>query len=245
MMRTLNPIRNLVLKNKKIVVVGGSSGIGLNLSGHLIDRGAEVTLGSRSPEKLAEAKKILSDKPSTYKVDASDENSVTEFFEKVGNFDHLVTTIKPDHLVSRFKQSSVFSAREAFDNKFWGQYNLTHHCLGYIAKQGSIILTSGIASQKSYIGFSGTAAINGAVESLVKSLSGEIAPVRINAVCPGFIERHTNDSSRYASIKSLGANPPTNRLGTQDEVSQAYIYLLENKYSTGSILVVDGGELCV
>ncbi len=234
-----------MLKNKRIVIVGGSSGIGLNLSGHLLDQGNEIIVGSRSSEKLSEAKKLLNDGITTFQVDASDENSVMEFFGNVGEFDHLVVTIKPEHWVSDFEKSCVSSAREAFDSKFWGQYNLVRHCLKYISEHGSIVLTSGIASKRSYKGFSGIAAINGAVESFVKSVSGEISPVRINVVSPGFIERHSGDSGRYESIVKLGANPPLERLGTQGEVSQAYVYLLENTYSTGSSLVVDGGELCV
>ena len=233
-----------MLETKRIVIVGGSSGIGLNLSGHLLDRGAEVIIGSRSIEKLSTAKRSLAREVGCYQLDASSEISVKEFFAKVGKFEHLVITIKPDHLVCGFKESETSNVRDAFDAKFWGQYNLVRHCLSYISKEGSIILTSGIASKRSYMGFSGTAAINGAVESLVKSLSGEIKPIRINAVSPGFIERHTDDSARYESIKALGANPPLNRLGTYNEVSQAYIYLLENKYSTGAIVIVDGGELC-
>lgn len=233
-----------MLENKKVVIVGGSSGIGLNLSRHLLVLGVSIIVGSRSPQKLSESRKLLNDKVSTHQVDASDENSVIEFFGRVGKFDHLVVTIKPDHLVCDFEESSVPSVRDAFDSKFWGQYNLVRHCLNDISPQGSIVLTSGIASKRGYKGFSGMAAINGAIESFVKSVSGEISPVRINVVSPGFIERHSNDSSRYESVKQLGAAPPIDRLGTQDEVSKAYIYLLENTYSTGSVLVVDGGELC-
>lgn len=234
-----------MLENKRVVIVGGSSGIGLNLSGHLLSQGNEVIVGSRSPENLSEAKKFLNDKITTFQIDASDENSVIKFFGNVGKFDHLVVTIKPEHLVCNFEESNVLSAREAFDSKFWGQYNLVRHCLKHISVHGSIVLTSGIASKRSYKGFFGTAAINGAIESFVKSVSGEISPVRINVVSPGFIERHSGDSGRYETIVKLGANPPLERLGTQSEVSLAYIYLLENTYSTGSNLVVDGGELCV
>lgn len=233
-----------MLKNKRIVIVGGSSGIGLNLSGHLLNQDNEIVVGSRSLEKLSEAKKIMNDKITIFQLDASDENSVIEFFDKVGKFDHLVVTIKPEHLTCEFEKSNVLSARKAFDSKFWGQYNLVRYCLKNISSKGSIVLTSGIASKRSYKGFSGTAAINGAVESFVKSVSGEIYPVRINAISPGFIERHSRDSSRYESIIKLGATLPLERLGTQDEVSQAYIFLLENTYSTGTTLVVDGGELC-
>ena len=233
-----------MLENRSIVIVGGSSGIGLKLSQQLIAEGAKVTIGSRSLTKLNEAKNSLNDKVNICEVDASNEQSVESFFSTIGEFDSLVVTIKPDHLVCDFKNSKLSDARSAFDSKFWGQYNLVHQCLKTISKQGSIVLTSGIASNRGYKGFSGIAAINGAVESFVKSLSSEISPIRINAVSPGFIERHINDSSRYDAIKKLGASPSINRLGTQDEVALAYVYLLKNKYSTGNILVVDGGELC-
>ena len=234
-----------MLNKKKIVIVGGSSGIGLNLSQHLLNRGAKIIIGSRSSEKLKTASSVLNNKVSSLQLNASDENSVCEFFNEIGEFDHLVVTIKPEHVISEFVDTDITGIRHAFESKFWGQYNLVLHCLKTISKQGSIVLTSGIASKRSYKGFSGVAAINGAIESLVKSLSGEINPVRINVVSPGFIERYSNDEERYNTIKVLGANPLINRLGTQDEVSQAYIYLLENNYTTGSLIVVDGGELCV
>lgn len=235
----------MILDNKRIVIVGGSSGIGLSLSEQLLAEGSEVVIASRSLDKLLTAKKKLNDEVSTCELDASDEKSVIKFFSKIGSFDHLVVTIKPDHLVSPFNESNVIDAKQAFDSKFWGQYHLVRHGLKNISACGSIVLTSGIASARSYKGFSGTAAINGAIESLIKSLSGEISPVRINAVSPGFIERHDDDNDRLNTVKSLGARPPINRLGTPKEVAEAYLYLLKNEYSTGSVLILDGGELCV
>lgn len=233
-----------MLNNKKIIIVGGSSGIGLKVSECLLAEGSKVIIGSRSRDKLLAAKKKLNNQVTTYELDASDEKSVVNFFANVGSFDHLVVTIKPDHLICDFNKSNITDAREAFNSKFWGQYNLVRHCLGGISKNGSITLTSGIAAKRSYKGFSSTAAINGAIESLVKSLSGEVSPIRINAVSPGFIERHTEDISRLDSVKGLGARPSVGRLGTPKEVALAYVYLLKNEYSTGSILTVDGGELC-
>lgn len=233
-----------MLNKKKIIIIGGSSGIGLKLAECLLAEGSKVIIGSRSLDKLSTAKKRLNNEVSIYELDASDEKSVLNFFTTVGSFDHLVITIKPNHLVSSFKESDIFDVREAFDNKFWGQYNLVRHCLKSISKSGSITLTSGIAAQRSYKGFSGTAAINGAIESLVKSLSGEISPIRINAVNPAFIERHSEDMDRFDAVKELGARPSVDRLGTPKEVAEAYVYLLKSEYSTGSILTIDGGELC-
>lgn len=88
------------------------------------------------------------------------------------------------------------------------------------------------------------AAINGAIESFVKSVSTEIAPVRINSICPGFIERYPNDEERYEMVKALGANIPLNKLGSHNDLVAGFIYLLNNSYATGSTLLIDGGEIC-
>jgi len=234
-----------MIENKKILIVGGSAGIGLALARLLLERGACVVIASRNREKLADAEKELGGNVSTEIVDASDEHSVTALFRRVGSFEHLAVTIKPSHIVSPFGHGAVSDLRAAFETKFWGQYHLTRHCLPHISENGSITLTSGIASHRGYRGFSGTAAINGAVESFVTSVAGEIAPVRINAVCPGFIETEEAHAQRYASIKSLGANPPLGRLGTRDEAARAYLYLMNSAYTTGTGIIVDGGALSV
>ena len=108
---------------------------------------------------------------------------------------------------------------------------------------GSVILTSGIASQRSYPGYSWLAGANGAIESLVKSLCAEILPVRINAVSPGFVEKVPHDPERLAQIKHIEPCFPMERLATQDEVVESYFYLMKNGYTTGNTLVVDGGVL--
>lgn len=233
---------NIVLSGKKILIVGGSSGIGLALAIELVNLGGTVIIGSRSKNKLKEAKTIVPKISSVVQVDASDQNSVRTLFGEVGNIDHLVSTIKPKHLACEFSESDISDVRTAFESKFWGQYYLTHIGLKHVSMSGSIILTSGIASLKSYKGFSGTAAINGAVDSFVKSLASEISPIRINSVSPGFIANKEYDQERYNYVKTLGANIPLQRLGDAKEVVSAYVYLLQNTYATGTTLVVDGGE---
>ncbi|KXO13475.1 Oxidoreductase [Moritella sp. JT01] len=229
---------------KRILIIGGSSGIGLSLSAELLSQGADVVIASRSQEKLNAAESRLKGNISSYQLDASDEDSVIRFFDDMGKFDCLVSTIKPEHLICDFSDSKLEDTRKAFEAKFWGQYQLIRHCLKTISKEGCIILTSGIAANRGYKGFSGTAAINGAIESLVGSLSVELAPIRVNAVSPGFIERFNADKERLSAINSLSSRIPLKRLGTHAETSEAYLYLLKNKYSTGTILKIDGGELC-
>lgn len=231
------------MKNKRVLIIGGGTGIGLCLARQLVDMGASVVIASRNTEKLQAVCAELGKAASTYPLDASDEQAVIRFFADLGEFDHLVATIRPDHLTAPFMASSPADSRDAFNAKFWGQYYLARHCIDTISVKGSIVFTSGIAAARGYPGFSSTAAINGAIESLTKALAVELAPIRVNAVAPGFIERHTDDEERWEMVQGLTTRIPAKRLGTQTEAANAYIYLLQNQYTSGTILTVDGGEL--
>ena len=231
------------MKGKRILIVGGGTGIGLRLAEQLIEQGAMVIIASRNIKKLQTIVVRLGNNASARQLDASDEQAVMEFFSELGQFDHLIVTIRPDHLTAPFRESIPADSRSAFDAKFWGQYYLARYCLDTIATNGSIVFTSGIAAARGYSGFSCTAAINGAIESLTKSLAVELAPIRVNAVTAGFIERFADDEDRWQMVQNLPARIPTKRLGTQAEAANAYIYLLQNRYTTGTILTVDGGEL--
>lgn len=232
-----------MLTGKRIIIVGGSAGIGLNIAEQVTAAGAIPIIVGRTADKISEAKKKLTYDTSVYQLDASKEQDVIAFFEEIGPFDHLISTIKHPHVSGNFTETSSEDSKVAFDTKFWGQYNLVQHGLKQIRPDGSFILSSGIASRRSYPGFSTTAAINGAIESLVKSLSVEIAPIRINAVSPGFIERFADDTKRLKTVNSLGALLPLQRLGTQSEAASAYLFLLQNRYASGTILDIDGAEL--
>lgn len=233
-----------MLTGKRIIVVGGSAGIGLRVAEQLLTAGAKLIIVGRTQEKVIEAKKKLTSDVSVHLLDASNEVDVIDFYEKIGPFDHLISTIKHPHVTGDFATTSSHDLRIAFDTKYWGQHNLVQHGLKNIKEGGSFILTSGIAARRSYPGFSATAAMNGAIESLVKSLSVELAPIRINAVCPGFIERFSDDKQRLATVKKLGARLPLCELGQQNEVAKAYIFLLQNNYASGTIIDIDGAELC-
>jgi len=87
---------------KRILVIGGSSGMGLSLTEKLLSEGGEVVIAYRDPQKLDIAKNQLVGKISTYQLDASDEESVIRFFKEIGEFDYLISTIKPDHLICEF-----------------------------------------------------------------------------------------------------------------------------------------------
>lgn len=233
-----------MLENKKIVVVGGSSGIGYAVAQKSLDAGAQVVIASRSNEKLTSAARQLGERVRTEVVDASDEQSVADFFRRVGHFDHLAITIKPQLPSGRFLENDVGAAIAAFDAKFWGQYRLAKQGAQYIRKNGSITFTSGIASRRGYLGYSAVSAMNAATEALAQAIAIELAPIRVNTVCPGFVDTEPPTSGRSQHVKILSPTLPLSRLGTASEIADAYLYLFANAYSTGTVVVIDGGAIC-
>lgn len=230
------------LNTKKIVVVGGSSGIGFAVTQQLLAKGASVIIASRSEHKLLLAKQSLSSPLlQTMQLDASNMESVKAFFIAVGAIDHLIMTIKPTLPAGRFLDNDIMLAKQAFDAKFWGQYQLAKVGAAYIQEHGSIIFTSGIASQRSYVGYSIIAAMNAATEALCRALACELAPIRVNAVCPGFVDTSPASVERAAYVRALAPFLPLARLGQSSEIASAYLYLLTSSYTTGSVFIVDGG----
>lgn len=235
---------SIVFKNQKIIVVGGGSGIGYAVAQKAANAGAEVVIASRSPDKLQAAADQLGERVRAEQVDASDEQSVVDFFHRVGHFDHLAATIKPQLPSGRFLENEVGTAITAFDAKFWGQYRLAKHGARYVREDGSIVFTSGIAARRGYLGYSAISAMNAATEALAKALAIELAPIRVNIVCPGFVDTEPPASGRAQHVKALSPTLPLQRLGVASEIADAYLYLFGNQYSTGAVVVVDGGAIC-
>lgn len=233
-----------MLTNSKVVIVGGSSGIGYAVAQQVLSAGAEVVIASRSLEKLHAAAKQLGGRVTVEQVDVANEQSVIEFFDRIGPFDHLAATIKPQLPSGKFLENDLAAVHAAFDAKFWGQYRLAKNAVSHIRPHGSIVLTSGVASRRSYPGYSAVSAMNAATEALAGAIAIELAPIRVNTVCPGFVDADPPISGRADYVKRLAPNLPLDRLGTSKEIADAYLYLFGNAYSTGSVIVVDGGVIC-
>lgn len=226
---------------ERILVVGASSGIGYSIVEHLLNQDVQILAAARHINSLETLHK---ENLSCFKLDATNENELVEFSIKLGKIDHLICTLRGKSITDNFINSNTKEVQTAFYEKFWTQYNLARYLLSNINANGSIILTSGIASQRSYKNYYWMAAANGAIESLVKSLSVDIAPIRINAVSPGFVENKENDTEKLNIIKKIEPKLPMSRLASKNEVVEAYLYLLHSTYTTGNILTIDGGVLC-
>lgn len=233
------------MKNQKIIIVGGSSGIGFAVAQKSLMVGAGVVVAGRSEEKIKRAVAQLQGGVSGIILDASNEVAVIDFFARIGEFDHLVATIKPQLPSGSFFENDTSAVRAACDAKFWGQYYLAKHGAKLIREGGSITFTSGIASTHPYPGYSAVSMMNAAVEGLCRAIAIELAPIRVNTVCPGFVNATTQQVNRVQYVKKLAPNLPLDRLADAEEIADAYLYLMSSAYSSGTVLIIDGGASCV
>jgi NAD(P)-dependent dehydrogenase (short-subunit alcohol dehydrogenase family) len=228
----------------KVVIIGGSSGIGLATARAAVVEGAEVLIASRSEEKLRKAKERIPGKVEVFVVDAAKEESVKTLFEKCGACDHLFTP-GSEGVRGSILSLDAQAARMAFDSKFWGQYFAAKYGAPKIRPGGSITFMAGAFSQRPAAGTAVLAAINSAIEGLGRALAVELSPIRVNVVSPGLVDTPNFSKmpaeQRSALFKTVADSIPAHRIGEPEDIAQAVLYLMSNGYTTGHTLFVDGG----
>ena len=235
-----------MLQDKKVVIIGGSSGIGFESAKQVISEGAEVIIASRSEGKLQNAIEQLGNKATAFTLDTTQEQQVQSFFEKVGKFNHLVVSAAETSGGS-FLQTDTAQARQLFENKFWGQYYAAKYGAPNILPHGSITLFSGVVAYKSMVGSSILGAVNAAISNLGQTLALELAPIRVNIVSPGIIDTPSRskmpEEDRNQFYATVGNKLPVKRIGRAEDVAQSVLYLLQNSFVTGTVLHVEGGHI--
>jgi NAD(P)-dependent dehydrogenase (short-subunit alcohol dehydrogenase family) len=240
------------LQGKRVAVIGGSSGIGFAVARHVIDAGAQVIVGSSDPGKVDSARKRLGSAATGSPVDVRDEASVEAFFEAAGALDHLVYTAGDwggFRAPRPTAEIDLASAGDVFAVRFWGALAAVKHALGQLAADGSITITNGVVAHRPRKGAPLSTAMAGAIEHLVTGLAVDLAPIRVNAVCPGLVLTEVWNSipedQRADQLRRMTADQPLPRAGQPAEIAEAYLYLMCGSFSTGQVLVVDGGRTLV
>jgi NAD(P)-dependent dehydrogenase (short-subunit alcohol dehydrogenase family) len=232
------------LSGQRFVITGGGTGIGLAVARRAAHYGASVVLLGRTAATLRDAAALIGSPASFHVVDVTDASSLSRTFEQIGSFDHLVTCAA-GITIGGFGELTEEQFRDFFEVKFWGQYRALRAALAHISRSGSVTLLSGYLYRKPVAGFSAFAAVNGAIEALIKVLAMELAPLRINALAPGQVdtlERILGPEGNRARCESAAAALPLKRIGTPEEIAHAALFLAENTFITGTTIDVDGGE---
>ncbi len=233
------------IRQKRVVIVGGSSGIGFAIAKAALSQGAKVVIGSRSEHKLLEAKKKLNDKVETHTIDINDENSIRDFFSNTQAIDHLHITASEIKFGS-FRDLSIQEAQAIYDSKFWGTYRVIKFGLSHLQKNASITLYSGSAAQAPEVGNEVLTSVCAALEGLSKNLAKTLAPIRVNAIAPGLIDtelyKHIDQSDKKSLFENFSQKLLIKRAGHPCEVASAALYLMSNDYVSGTLMPVSGGH---
>jgi NAD(P)-dependent dehydrogenase (short-subunit alcohol dehydrogenase family) len=232
----------MLLAGKKVVVVGGSSGIGFAAAASAKAEGADVVIASRNAERLKAAADKLAVKGIA--ADVTSDDSIAKLFQSCGPVDHVVVTAAQLR-TGPFKTVSFDDVRATMEGKFWGAWRCAR--AADIRAGGSLTLVSGFLSIRPRPNSAIVSAANGALESLARALALELAPVRVNCVSPGIIDTPIRaampEAARQEMLTKTAAALPVKRVGLADDIARQILAFMINGFATGSIVYIDGGGL--
>jgi NAD(P)-dependent dehydrogenase (short-subunit alcohol dehydrogenase family) len=232
------------MSDRTAFVVGGTSGIGLATARLLHVAGATVHIAGRDAARLTAA---AAAHPSltAHQADGTDADQIRSAAAAIGTIDWLVIALSGADGAGPFASLDLAVLRRAFDAKFWGHITTIQAALPYLAADGSITLLSAITARTAMAGTAGLAVINGAVEAMVKPLAIELAPIRVNAVSPGFVDtpwwNSMPSADREAYFAHAAQQLPARRIATADDIAGAVVLAATNRNLTGTVIESDGG----
>jgi len=238
----------LSLNNATVVILGGSSGIGLATAKAAQVEGAHVVITGRSQERLQSARTELGNNARAVSLDVADEMGTRALFQELDAVDHIFMTAgtltRDAHLAPESE-----AMRPAMDTRFLGALYAAKYGAPKIRAGGSITFMSGTAARRPLAGVSVASASCGAVEAFARALAVDLAPIRVNTIQPGFVDTPLLDavlgSHKNEVLAAAATRLPVKRIGSADEVADAVLFLMKNGYVTGITLTIDGGGLLV
>jgi NAD(P)-dependent dehydrogenase (short-subunit alcohol dehydrogenase family) len=237
------------LSGQRVVVLGGTSGIGLAVAQAAAGRGAEVIVVSSRPASVERALGQLPAGVRGIAVDLGDEDRVRALFDELGELDHLVYTAGESLSMMPLTEFDLRAAQGFFRLRFFGAVQAVAAAAPRLRAGGSITLTTGTAKDRPGPGWAVVAGVCGAMEALTRALAVELAPLRVNVVSPGIVRSPLwsgmDDTAREEMYRTTGAALPVGRVGEVQDIAQAYLFLMTQPYATGTVVTVDGGGILV
>ncbi|CAE6477253.1 unnamed protein product [Rhizoctonia solani] len=251
-----------LLKGKKVIIIGGSSGIGRSVAAATLAHGASVVIASSSQGKVDTAIDLLKQGvPAASNVtltgqavNLKDFAALKDFLSKEGPFDHFVITAGDTPGNNNFPEQEIDPEKDIksyFDVRYWATMIAAQHIYKnkLINPGGSIIQTIGTSHYRPLPRWGLVSGLVGAVESSTRGLAVDLKPIRINTICPGLVDTEFHDAypaeAKEQLFKSRRESLPVGHIGTPDEVAEAYIFAMKCSYLTGQVIVVDGGGVLV
>jgi len=236
----------MTLAGKTVVVLGGSSGIGLATAKGALREEARVVITGRSQRRLEAAKQELGSDVLAVPLDVVDEPGTRSLFERLERVDHVFITAGAVSFGSGLAPDTA-ALRPALDTRFWGALYAAKYAAPKMERGGSITVMSGTAAVRPLPGASVATASCGAVEAFARALALDLAPIRVNVIQPGLIDTpligELMGDRREAMLAQEAARLPVRRVGKPEDVADAVLFLMRNGYVTGITLTIDGGRL--
>jgi NAD(P)-dependent dehydrogenase (short-subunit alcohol dehydrogenase family) len=237
------------LHGKKLIVLGGSSGIGFATAKAAAAEGAIVTIISGNQQRIHEALQQLPAGSTGIAADLSKEDNIRVLFSDMEKFDHMVYTAGENIRISPIGSSDIDAAKQYFNIRYWGAVAAVKYGAPLINEGGSVTLTGGIAAARPGAGWWLGSGICAAMEGFTRAMAVELAPLRVNLVSPGVVKTNLwnsmSDTDREQFYEAAGNALPVKRIGAPEDIAQAYLYCMKQGFGTGHILVADGGALLV
>lgn len=227
------------IAKQRVVVLGGTSGIGYATAAAAVGHGAEVTVVSSDERRVTDAAASLN----ATGVTADLTDLPAGLFERIGPFDHLVYTAGGPLSLMPVTDFDPAVAREFFELRYFGALAAVRAALPFLREGGSITLTSGTAGDRPLPGWAVGASICGAMDALTRALAVELAPIRVNAVKPGVTRSPLWGEGADDFYAQTAAATPLGRVGEVSDVADAYLFLIGQPFTTGTIVTVDGGAV--
>jgi NAD(P)-dependent dehydrogenase (short-subunit alcohol dehydrogenase family) len=242
-------MRETTLEGKRVVVIGGTAGMGLATAHATAAAGGQIVVVS---SQQVNVDKVLTELPAGAQgetVDVRKEAEVKALFDRLGAFGHLVYTAGEAMTLAPVVDTEVSVVRQFFETRFWGAYAAVKYAAPHIRTGGSIVLSSGGSSQRPGPGWAVASAALGAMEALGRALAVELAPIRVNVVRPGMVRtdvwREFPQEVREELFRLTGSALPVGRIGDTADVARTYVHMMEQEYATGTVVTVDGGGLLI
>jgi NAD(P)-dependent dehydrogenase (short-subunit alcohol dehydrogenase family) len=223
--------------------------MGLALARQLAEQSMEVIIAGRDEERLEKAAKAIGcpGNLTTVRLDATREEDVASLFRRIGWLDHIVTTAADIRGSYELLPSlEIEAARRAVESKLFAPLLLAKHGAQTLRPGGSMTFTSGVAAYRPAARGTVVAAVNAALEGLVRALAIELAPIRVNAVSPGWVDtpiwQFVAGEKKGEILGAMAEKLPVGRIGRPEDIAEAIRFLMSNGFTTGAVLHVEGGH---
>jgi NAD(P)-dependent dehydrogenase (short-subunit alcohol dehydrogenase family) len=236
------------LKNARVLVIGGTSGIGLGVASAAAERGAVPIVVSRQQSSVDRALSELPEHARGATVDLTDLPALERLAVDIGDIEHLVFTAGESLELAPLAELTPEIITRFFQTRFVGALTAVRVFAPHITAGGSITLTSGTAADQPGFGAL-PVSVCGAMNALTKALAVELSPIRVNVVAPGVVRTPLwvamSDADRQAMYDQAAQQLPLGRIGEVADIARAYLYCMEQEFGTGIVLTVDGGTVLV